>query len=308
LLNHNLQNRHLTTGAQQDFMQILLNGLISGMAIALLAMAFQMVYLPTRVLFVGLAGLYTLAPYLFQMGAAELGAMGGLLVSLCGVVALGVLFEWANHAPLTRKGASEGAHLIASLGLYILVVQVVAMIWGNETRTLRSGLDVPYALGDTILTQSQLLMGGLGMLLLLAVLAMLYMTDIGLRLRALADNPTQFALYGYNVDAHRLLAFALAGALATVASLLTARDIGFEPHTGLNVTLLAIVAVIIGGRTSLVGPIIGGLLLGLIRAQVVWHFSARWQEAATFLVLALFLLLRPQGFFGRETRIEATAK
>jgi len=289
-------------------MQILLNGLVSGMAIALLAMAFQMVYLPTRVLFVGLAGLYTLAPYLFQMGATELGAMGGLLVSLGGVVALGVLFEWANHAPLTRKGASEGAHLIASLGLYILVVQVVAMIWGNETRTLRTGLDVPYAVGDTILTQSQLLMGGLGMLLLLAVLAMLYMTDIGLRLRALADNPTQFALYGYNVDAHRLLAFALAGALATVASLLTARDIGFEPHTGLNVTLLAIVAVIIGGRTSLVGPIIGGLLLGLIRAQVVWHFSARWQEAATFLVLALFLLLRPQGLFGRETRIEATAK
>ena len=289
-------------------MQILLNGLVSGMAIALLAMAFQMVYLPTRVLFVGLAGLHTLAPYLFQMGATELGAMGGLLVSMSGVVALGVLFEWANHAPLTRKGASEGAHLIVSLGLYILIVQVVAMIWGNETRTLRTGLDVPYAVGDTILTQSQLLMGGLGMLLLLAVLAMLYMTDVGLRLRALADNPTQFALYGYNVDAHRLLAFALAGALATVASLLTARDIGFEPHTGLNVTLLAIVAVIIGGRTSLVGPIIGGLLLGLIRAQVVWHFSARWQEAATFLVLALFLLIRPQGLFGRETRIEATAK
>lgn len=290
-------------------MQILLNGLISGFAIALLAMAFQMVYLPTRVLFVGLAGLYTLAPYLFQLGTSELGGwMGGLLVSLCGVVTLAVLFEWANHAPLTRKGASEGAHLIASLGLYILVVQVVAMIWGNETRTLRTGLEVTYAMGDTVLTQSQLLMGGLGILLLLAVLAMLYLTDIGLRLRALADNPTQFALYGYNVDAHRLLAFALAGALAAAASLLTARDIGFDPHTGLNATLLAIVAVIIGGRTSLVGPIIGGLLLGLIRAQVVWQFSARWQEAVTFLVLALFLLLRPQGLFGRETRIEATAK
>ncbi|WP_300434415.1 branched-chain amino acid ABC transporter permease [Zoogloea sp.] len=290
-------------------MQILINGFISGIAIALLAMAFQMVYLPTRVLFVGLAGLYTLAPYLFQMGASELGGwMGGLLVSLCGVVTLAVLFEWANHAPLTRKRASEGAHLIASLGLYILVVQVVAMIWGNETRTLRTGLDVTYAMGDTILTQSQLLMGGVGLLLLLAVLAMLYLTDIGLRLRALADNPTQFALYGYNVDAHRLLAFALAGVLATAASLLTARDIGFDPHTGLNATLLAIVAVIIGGRTSLIGPIIGGLLLGLIRAQVVWQFSARWQEAVTFLVLALFLLLRPQGLFGRETRIETTVK
>ena len=95
--------------------------------------------------------------------------------------------------------------------------------------------------------------------------------------------------------------------------MLMAYDIGFGPHTGLHATLLAVVAVIIGGRSSFVGPIVGGLLLGLIcaldliHAQVVWHFSARWQDAATFAALALFLLLRPQGLFGQKTRIEATA-
>ena len=178
-------------------MQIFLNGLIAGLDIALLAMAFQMVYLPTRVFFLGLAGLYTLAPYLLKLGAAVLGGWtGGLLVSLGGVVSLAVLFEWRNHAPLTRKGASDGAHLIASLGLYILVVQTVVMIWGNDTRTLRTGVDAAYIVGDSVLTQSQIIMGGVATLLLLAVLAMLYLTGIGLRLRALSDNPTQFALYG----------------------------------------------------------------------------------------------------------------
>lgn len=289
-------------------MQIFLNGLISGLTIALLTVAFQMVYLPTRVFFIGLAGLYALAPYVSLASQQAFGLWPvSVLLSAAAVVALAVAFEWANHAPLTRKGASDGAHLISSLGLYIVSVQVVAMIWGNDVKTLRSGLDATFHLGDSVLTGSQILMFGVSAVLLAGFLAMLRATDLGLRLRALADNPIQFALYGYNVDAHRLLAFALAGVFATAAALLTAYDIGFDPHTGLHSTLLAVVAVIIGGRSSFVGPIVGGLLLGLIRAQVVWYFSARWQEAATFAVLALFLLVRPQGLFGQKTRIEATA-
>lgn len=289
-------------------MQIVLNGLISGLAIALLAVAFQMVYLPTRVFFVGLAGLYSLAPYLYLLGQEVCGCWDvSVMFSLIVVIALSLLFEWINHAPLTCKGASDGAQLISSLGIYIVLVQVVAMVWGNDTRTLRTGLDPTVQFFGSVLTRSQLLMAGVACILLLGFLAMLRATGIGLRLRALADNPVQFALYGYDVDVHRLIAFGLAGLFATAAALLTAYDIGFDPHTGLHAVLLAVVAVIIGGRTSFVGPIMGGVLLGLIRAQVVWHFSARWQEAVTFAVLALFLLLCPQGLFGQRTRVEASA-
>jgi branched-chain amino acid transport system permease protein len=150
-------------------------------------------------------------------------------------------------------------------------------------------------------------MAGVASALLLGAWAMLRVSDIGLRLRALADNPTQFALFGYNVGAYRLIAFAFAGIFAGASSLLTAYDIGFDPYTGLHAVLLAVVAVIVGGRHSFVGPAIGGMLLGLVRAQVVWHLSARWQEAVTFAVLALFLMLRPEGLFRQQTRIEATA-
>nr|VFJ46241.1 MAG: branched-chain amino acid transport system permease protein/neutral amino acid transport system permease protein [Candidatus Kentron sp. DK] len=287
-------------------MQIFLNGLISGLAIALLAVAFQVVYLPTRVFFVGLAGLYALVPYVYLTTQGSFGLWPlSIAISVIVIVGLAVSIEWANHAPLTRKRASEGAHLISSLGIYIVVVQIVAMLWGNDTQTLRTGLDTIFPVGDSILTQSQLILFIVASLLLVGFLIMLRITDMGLRLRALADNPIQFALYGYNIDGHRLLAFALAGIFVTAASLLTAYDIGFDPHTGLYAVLLAVVAVIIGGRTSFVGPIVGGLLLGVIRAQVVWHLSARWQEAVTFVILALFLLLRPQGLFGNRERIES---
>lgn len=287
-------------------MQILINGFISGTAIALLAVAFQIVYLPTRVFFIGLAGVYSVVPYLaLSVLGAGWGWPAALAASLLGAVGLCLLCEWANHGPLARKGASDGAQLIASLGIYIVLVQIVAMVWGNSTKTLRTGLDSVTRLGETIVTGAQWTTLGAGALCLAAFALLLLRSDLGLRLRALADNPKMFALFGYNVNRYRLLAFALCGVFVAAASLVTAYDIGFDPHTGLHAVLLAVVAVIIGGRGTFLGPVLGALLLGLLRAQVVWHFSARWQEAATFALLAAILLLRPQGLLGGKSRLES---
>lgn len=287
-------------------MQILINGLVSGSAIALLALAFQAVYLPTRVFFIGLAGVYSFTPFvahavLKQGGPFWLAALAasGSAILLC------LLCEWANHAPLARKRASDGAQLIASLGIYIILVQIIAMVWGNDTKTLRTGLDSVTRFQGVIVTGAQWVSLATAAILIGGFTVFLMRSNIGLRLRALADNPTMFALYGYNIDRHRLFAFALCGFFAAASSLVTAYDIGFDPHTGLHAVLLAIVAVIIGGQSSFAGPVVAGLLLGLLRAQVVWHLSARWQEAATFALLALFLLLRPQGLLGRKSRLEA---
>ncbi|MGD0657976.1 MAG: branched-chain amino acid ABC transporter permease [Syntrophorhabdales bacterium] len=286
-------------------MQIIINGLIAGLAVAQLALAFQVVYLPTGVFFVGLASLYVVAPYIYS-AVQRLGMAWQLCatISIAVVVSIALLFEILNHAPLTRKGASGGAHLISSLGIYILLVQVITMTWGNNTMALRPEVHAVYHFAGSVVADSQVIMTVAAGALLLGFLAMLHTTALGLHLRALADNPTQFALYGYNVSTFRLIAFGLSGLLAATASLLTAYDIGYTPNGGLPTVLLAVVAVIIGGRTSFFGPIIGGLLLGFVRAEVVWQFSARWQEAFTYAILALFLLSRPRGIFSRTTRIE----
>ncbi len=113
-------------------------------------------------------------------------------------------------------------------------------------------------------------------------------------------------LYGYDIRKLRLLAFTLSGLLAGIASLLTAYDVGFDPHGGLHALLLGVVAVIVGGRGTWWGPVVAGLVLGLLRAFIVWEFSARWQDAATFALLVIILFLRPQGLLGRKARLEAT--
>jgi branched-chain amino acid transport system permease protein len=287
-------------------MQIILNGLMAGAAIALLAIAFQIVYLPTRVFFLGLAGIYSAAPF---VAVALYTFSGNWVIAVLGAaivcIALSVLMEWANHAVLSRRNASDAAQLISSLGIYIVLVQAIVIVWGNDTRTLTSGVQNVTTFGDVFVTSAQLTVALTAFVLLAIFSIFLMRSNLGLRLRALADNPAQFMLFGKSSSAHRLLAFGFGGFFAAASSLVTANDIGFDPYVGLHAVLLAVVAVIIGGQSSFFGPVLGALLLGLIRAQVVWYASARWQEAATFLLLAIFLLFKPQGLLTSKTRLEA---
>jgi len=287
-------------------MQILANGIISGFTIALLAVAFSVVFLPTRIFHIALGGIYAAVPY-----AAWACLQGGLTwyaavpAAILVAVLLSLATEYLNHAPLERKGASSGAHLIASLGLYIMIVQVIALIWGSQTKVLRIGLDQVFTFEDVIITRAQGIAAAVSVGTLVLFYVWLRFSNLGLQFRALADNPKELALRGYNIRRLRLLAFGVSGLLAAIGALVVAYDVGFDPYGGLIALLLAVVAVIIGGRQSFLGPVLGGLLLGVVRSEVVWFLSARWQEAVTFLLLALFLFVRPYGLVGRKVRLEA---
>lgn len=287
--------------------QILVNGTISGLTLAVLALGFAIVYLPCRVFYLALAGVYALVPYI-ALACLHNDCPPWLAIIAAVVVGIvvSILCEMINHAPLERRRGSPGAHLIASLGLYLIMVQVVAIIWGNETQVLRSGMDVVYRFGeDLVLTRAQAIAGITSLLLLAGFYCWLQISNHGLQFRAMADNPIQLALHGYNVKRLRLLAFAISGFLGAISALCMANDVGFDPQGGLPVLLLAVVAVIIGGSSSFLAPILGGILLGIVRAVAVWHLSARWQDAVAFVLLATFLLFRPQGILGRKLRAEA---
>ncbi len=287
-------------------MQILFNGLIQGLLLALVGLGFALVYNGTGIFHIAQGVIYAGAPFILLMCVqAGVGWSVGVVLSLLFAVVLSCLYEVANHGPLQKREASKEIHLIASLGVYISLVQVIAIIWGNETRALRNGVDETINLAGVILTHSQLLGGAASAALLAAFLIWLKRTDIGLQFRALSDNPTQLSLMGYNIRRLRVVVFALSGLLTAAAALLMAVDIGFDPHSGLQMVLLAMVATIIGGRGSFLGPIVGAIMLGILRSQVVWYASARWEEAMTFLLLVMFLFLRPQGLFGQAGRVEA---
>jgi branched-chain amino acid transport system permease protein len=286
--------------------QILINGVITGLTSSLLAVAFSVVYLPTRVFHVASGGIYVAAPMIaWACLQRHWSAYLALAVTLLVGIALSLACELLNHGPLERKHASSGVHLVSSLGIYILVVQAVAMIWGNETKVLRTGVDAVLRIGEIAITRAQIVAALVAITLLVLFYLWLRFTGLGLRFRALASNPAETALRGYNIRRLRLIAFGLSGLLVATSSLVVSLDLGFSPQGGLSALLLAVVAVIIGGRETFLGPALGGLILGVIRSCAVWFLSSRWQEAVTFLLLALFLFVLPNGLLGRENRMEA---
>jgi len=286
--------------------QIIVNGIITGLTIAVLALAFVVVYLPTRVFYVALGGIYALTPFIawacLQRGLPWF--MASMVAILVGVL-LSLSCEQLNHAPLEHKQAASGVHLVSSLGIYIIIIQVIVIVWSNETKVLRMGLDSVTHVGTATITQSQVLAVIVSLTFFALFYTWLRFTQLGLQFRALADNPKEFSLKGYDVRQLRLIAFGISGCLGSVSSLLVAYDIGFSPQGGLTALLLAVVAMIIGGQRSFGGPVLGGVLLGMVRSQVVWFLSSRWQESVTFLLLALFLFVRPNGLLGQKGRLEA---
>jgi len=287
-------------------MQILIDSIISGLTLGLLAMAFNFVYLPTRIFYVALGAVFSAVPFVvWQLlrwnWPVSLAVSVGLGVGL----GLSVLSEAVNHAFLERRGASSGAHLIASLGVYLILIQCIVLVWGNDPKVLRVGNDFTLKIGDLVLTRSQLLAALISAIAASIIFIWLRFSKLGLQFRALADNPTELALRGYNLTRLRILAFGISGLICSISSLLVSLDLKFDSFGGLNMILLAVVSIIIGGRNSYVGPLLGAVLLSVIRSEVVWFSSARWETPATFLILALVLFLRPDGILGRKLRLEA---
>ncbi|HEV7590901.1 MAG TPA: branched-chain amino acid ABC transporter permease [Longimicrobium sp.] len=287
-------------------MQILLNGLISGIAIAMMGLAFTVVYLPTRVFYVAIAGGFAAAPFLVLalMGAGWPVTLA-LICAAAAVAAFSLATEISLHSRLEARGASPAVHLMASLGLYIIVIQLLSLTWGSDAKALRVGRSRMVEIGTVTLSSGQLAIAVGGAVALAAFFGWLNRSRAGLTLRALADNPDTLALLGYNTSRLRRVAFGLSGAMAGISALLVASDTGFSAHGGLPALLFGVVAAVLGGRHSFVGPLLGGLLLGIVRTGAGWTVSARWQDAVVFALLAAFLLLRPEGITGRRLRADA---
>ena len=93
-------------------------------------------------------------------------------------------------------------------------------------------------------------------------------------------------------------AFAIGSAIVVPGAIFTAMTAGLNPAIGTHVMLISLAATIVGGIGSLRGAACGGLLLGLAENLALWRLDPQWSEAVTFVVLFLFIIFRPSGFFG----------
>jgi branched-chain amino acid transport system permease protein len=287
-------------------MQWLLNGVANGSLIAVLALAFMLVYSTTGIFYVALGAIYAVAPFVAQ-SVADAGSPWWLAL-VSGALAATVLsaaVEAVNHWPLERRKSSTAAHLVSSLGLNILIVQVLAFAWGNELQTLGAVPTMAIPVLGLNAAAPQILAIVLGAVVFTTVVPWLSTARGAIPMRALAANPDELALTGANVRLLRLLVFAASGLLAALVSFVRSYDTGFDAISGLSFVVLGFAALLIGGRENPWGAALGGIILGVVRSAIAWFGAPQFEEPFTFVILASFLLFWPQGLLGRHMRLEA---
>ena len=284
--------------------QFIINGLITGILYSLLAIGFALVYNTTRIFHIAAAGVYVFAAYMFWFFVAEVGLpiMPASLVAIVLTMVLSLLSELLVYRPLKNKNASLNVAMIASIGTMTVIINTIAMCFGNETKVIENAIYQPLIYGDIIITIPQKYQALIGIVVLIIFLVILQRTNWGLRLRALSVDETLFETLGYDTKVTRIMVFMASGAFIAIASCLTVFDVGLDPNMGMSVLINAIVAMIIGGIGRFSTCILGGLTLGVLQSLTVYQFASNWQNAVTFLVLLLFLFLRPQGIAGYKQR------
>lgn len=294
--------------------QVIINGLVTGLLYSLVALGFSLIYSGTRVFHIAHGAIYTAGTYLLL---AWLGATATILsgsnafslataitLSLVSVCLLVVFVELFVYRPLFKRKAPTLVSFISSLGLYIVIVNLIALLFGNETKILNPDIEPSIEIAGAIITRIQIIQFVVSALLILTTLLVLRSSSLGRNIRALSDNPTLLSVLGTNIKSVRLLVFVIGSLLAVASSLLRAFDVGVDPHVGLSAVLTAAVAVIIAGVGSHLGAIVGALLIGMTQNIVVWFTSAQWQDAVTFVILTIVLLVRREGLFATQLRLE----
>lgn len=288
------------------FLQLLGNGLIQGAVAVLYAASFGFVYRSFRVFHIAMGAQFVFACYAFYTCAAV--CKLPLAVSVPAVLVLSAAFaaliECAVYRPFAQKRCSSGVVMIASLGVMIVLENVVALIYGNEVKTISNQLEPSAAFAGLRFTRIQLLQFFVGLGTFAAVGAAVRYGKWFKALWAMGDQQELLPVLGLPVRWLRLGVMMLGGVLVAIPAMLISWDIGMDPHVGMHYLLLGSVAVFFGGVDRYWAWGAGAMLLAALQSLAVWKFSAQWTDLVTFGVLIFVLLFRPQGLFGLRKRLE----
>ena len=285
-------------------LQLFVNGIVNGSHYALLGVGFGLIFATTRIVHFAYGPVFTFAAYIGWLvaGAAGLPVWLGLVAAMLAAVALGLLSYLLVYRPLELRNAPPLVPLIASLGLYIVIENLVGILFGTGVRVVE---DLDYGIfliGPVFFTSIHIWQVASLVVIAGALIAFLRLTRYGKAILAMTDDPEMARIIGIDTLRVTLLVFAIGSAVSAVPAVLILLKDGASTHMGFAAVFMGFVAVIVGGVGSLKGAVAGGYLLGLVQSLGLWQIPTEWQGSIAFVVLYLMIMLRPEGLFGVRGR------
>ncbi len=279
-----------------------INGLVTGNIYALLAVGLALIFGVSNLINFAHGSVYTLGAYIGWFALTHLGwplYEVFPLVMVSGALA-GIAIERLAIGPLAGRGST--GPLLMTIGISIVLDQLVQLVFGSEPRALPSGLPAwTLRVGGGTIGALDLLIAAVGICSTALLYFFLRFSRAGWAVRATAQDREAAQQMGVNTERVNLMVFAIAGALGGLSGLLVGMYYNnISPAMSLNATLKGIIAILVGGATNLPGALAGGLLLGLLESYCVALFGTPARDLFAYAVLLIMLLWRPNGLFSRR--------
>lgn len=282
--------------------QVVVNGLVNGAILALMAISLTIIFSILRVPHFGLGGISVWGAFVAYFGVTRFGLNLALAVLLAAVsmAALGVLIEKLAFRPL--RGATEDAMFVSAIGVLIAMENAALLLWGSDARSIPAeGLSFVLAVpGLVYLPAMRAVIFAVASLAFLGLYFFVKRTRTGKAMRAVAQDSVAARLLGVPIDRVASYTFALGSAMAGVAGALVGAAFTFNFEMGSPSVLKAFVVVVLGGLGSVAGAIAGGFALGTVDSLTLTYVTSEYKHLVAFGLLILVLVFRPSGIFGQR--------
>ncbi len=277
----------------------LLEGVVSGLILALTALGLSLVFGVMRIVNVAHGEFFMLGAVIAWYVSSATGSFVAALIAaplLVGAVALA-----ADRLVLRPIKYAPEATIVATIGLLYILQQLVLSIYGPEARAVVAPVAFTVLFPWFGYSGYKLVVGVVAALLLVATWLLVTRTTLGLYMRATQQDRETAQAFGVPVERIFGAAFALGAALAAIAGVLIVPVQQAHYLMGLDALLLSFMVVIIGGLGSLQGTIAAAFLIGIIDGVFSVFFSPTLAKIVASLLVAFVLVFRSGGLFGEQS-------
>ncbi len=288
-------------------MQLVVNIVVLASIYALIACGYVLIYRVSRVLNLAHGELMMLGAYMVLATASLFN--GHPVIALAAAILLSLTAGALVYVFLMRKMTGEMvlAAILTTVALGILIRGVVALIWSAQQQYPAQALGVPnpslVLLGGARISMWSAVLVATTVLVYAALFAFLRFGRWGMRMRAAGQNPLLAAQRGINLHGIYALAWSLSTLTGALAGILMALDSGVTG--GMTVIALkAFPAALVGGLDSLVGALVGSLIVAAAEVLLIYYVDALLSDVVPFLALIAMLAVRPWGLFGTREELD----
>lgn len=286
-------------------LQLFLNSLYSGILYLLLGISFHVIYSTFRFFHIVHAVFLTFGAYFvftfFNMGLK----IWCIAVPLSITMAVFFIFfvNKCVYVPLLKLGIPDWKMMIVSLGLYVVLQNIISLFWGDGVLSFRMWeIKAGYEFHNAYITNVQAVTIITSIVLLFGWWLIIDRTTIGKKIKAVSSSLDLSMIFGISKNLSMNWSLALGTGLAVCAGILIAADIDMTPTMGFDWLMFGVVAMIIGGMGKMRYMVFGALFLATVQHLSAYFFDSKWMNATAYIILVIFLYFRPFGFSGKKLK------